>query len=489
MDFLDPRKARAHHRRLVIGYIGLTIAIVLGTTLLVWAASGFGYNTKTGEIVENGLVFVDSHPGNAQIDLNGSYSGENTSARKVLPAGNYVIKISKTGYRDWSLRFVLQEHSVARYVYPFLFPKTLNGTVLKKYPSAPALVSASLDRHWLMVTSSDETTWEVYDTTKLDVPPTTLALAAGILTPSSTPASLKLVEWSSDNKNLLIKRTYSGGNEYIVINRDKPEESFNINTKFAISPQDVALKDKEVAQIYVLGADKSLRIANSENGTISQPLLSDVLSFKSYGKDLILFVTSSKTAGKAQVKIFEKDQSYNLIQIATSEKYLLDLAKFQGNFYYAVGGNMTSAISLFKDPMDSLKDNNLNKALPFLAMKQTGSDKLSFSANARFIASEAGQNFVIYDLEDKQYYRYNLATQISTPAVWMDGHRFITSSNGKVFVMDFDKSNQQQLSPTVLSDGAYFDRDYQSMFTLSNNAGSFDLSALELRAGEDLPKK
>lgn len=472
-----------------MGYVFLTIAIALGTTLLVRAASGYGFDTKTGEIVENGLVFLDSHPGNAEITLNGAYIGENTSARKVLTAGEYRLKLSKPGYHDWTRNFTLQEHSVAHYVYPFLFPKTLNQTVLKKYPAPPALVSVSPDRHWLVVASNDETEWEVYDTSKTNQPPAVIDLPTGTLSPSSSSTSLALVEWSTDNKNLLIKRSFSGGTEYIVVNRDKPEESFNINTKFATTPQEVALKDKDVAELYLLGPDKTLLVANFNDVTLGQPLLSDVAAFKSYGDNLVLYVTSSKTVGKAQVKVLDKDRSYALVQIVESDKYLIDLAKFQGNFYYAVGGNKTGAVSLFKDPMDGLKDARAGRALPFLAMRLAGADKLSFSANARFIAAENGQNFAVYDLEDKQYYRYTLAPQIVAPAVWMDGHRLIASSGGKVFVMDFDKTNQQMLSATVLPEGAFFDRDFETMFTLSSSSGGYDLSAVELRAGEDLPKK
>src|SRR3990167_6869978 len=68
MDFLDPRKRRAHHIRLMIGYGLMAVAIVLTATILVYWAYGYGFNTKTGGVVENGLLFVDSahHPGGAR---------------------------------------------------------------------------------------------------------------------------------------------------------------------------------------------------------------------------------------------------------------------------------------------------------------------------------------------------------------------------------------------------------------------------------------
>src|SRR4051812_39959341 len=117
MDFLDPRKRRAHSIRLMIGYVLIAIAIALGAMILVYGAYGYGINTKTGDIVQNGLLFVNSQPGGADISLNNNPQGSNTAARLILPSGNYTLTLKKDGYRTWQRGFTLTEHSVARYVY------------------------------------------------------------------------------------------------------------------------------------------------------------------------------------------------------------------------------------------------------------------------------------------------------------------------------------------------------------------------------------
>src|SRR5260221_190217 len=102
MDFLDPKKRRAYHIRLIVGYILVAIVIGLGTIIIVYGANGYGINTKTGQIVQNGLLFVDSKPGGAEIYLNNADQHTTSSARLVLPAGNYTLTLKKPGYRDWS---------------------------------------------------------------------------------------------------------------------------------------------------------------------------------------------------------------------------------------------------------------------------------------------------------------------------------------------------------------------------------------------------
>src|SRR5579863_5593930 len=100
MDFLDPRKQRAYKIRLMIGYVLMTIAIGLAVVILVYNAYGYSINTKNGTVVQNGLLFVSSQPGGANIYLNGVYYGT-SSSRLVLPSADYNLKLSRSGYRDW----------------------------------------------------------------------------------------------------------------------------------------------------------------------------------------------------------------------------------------------------------------------------------------------------------------------------------------------------------------------------------------------------
>src|SRR3990167_7852081 len=151
MDFLDPRKRRAHSIRLMVAYVLVAVAIGLGGYLLVKAAEGYGVDPKTGNVIENSLLFVDSKPGGADIYINNTLQESKTSARLILPAGDYHLTLKKEGYRSWERDISLNERSVARYVYPFLFPLEPQVKNLKTYPKTPPLISQSPDRRWLLV--------------------------------------------------------------------------------------------------------------------------------------------------------------------------------------------------------------------------------------------------------------------------------------------------------------------------------------------------
>lgn len=471
----------------------MAIAIGLTSIILVYGAYGYGINTKTGAVIQNGLLFVDSKPGGASIYLNNQLQGSNTAARLVLPAGNYDLVIKKTGYRDWSRKFTLNEHSIARFVYPLLFPTKPASQNLKVYSAQPQVITQSPDKHWLLVQipSADpkNVAFDMYDTGKLDQPPTPLVLPAVLLSGSGPQYSLSAVEWASDNNRLLLKHSYQGGDEFIIFNRADPVTSFNVNQTFGVAPTRVSLRNKKVDQLYIFKqGDNSLSLGDVSKGTL-QPLLTGVLAYKTYGTDLLSYVTAQKVAaGQVMARIWENGKTYPLYTFAAGNKYFLDAAEFQGHWYYVAGSDTADRINIYKDPLSGIKDSATAKAIPLIALPDSGVGSLSFSDNARFIGAQAGQKFGVYDIETQSRYQYTLATPISGEMHWMDGHRFIGLSGGSILAMDYDTTNQQVLLPSISGDNIYFDKNFVQLLDLAAVDGGVALQRTDLRAGVDLPK-
>lgn len=483
-----------HDIRLMIGYGLVAIAIGLTSVILVYGAYGYGINTKTGELIQNGLLFVNSKPAGASIYLNGKLQGNNTSARLVLPAGNYDLTIKKTGYRDWDRKFTLNEHSIARYTYPLLFPVKLTSQSLKVYSSQPSVITQSPDKHWLLALapSADpkNIVFDMYDSGKLDQPPTQLVLPPALLSGSGSQSSLSVVEWASDNDHLLLKHSYQGGDEFITLNRTDPTASININRTFNVVPTSVSLRNKKIDQVYIYNqADNSLSLGDVSKGTV-QPLLKDVLAYKTYGSDLLSYVTSQKVAaGQVMARIWENGKSYPLYTFPAGNKYFLDAAQFQGHWYYVAGSNSADRINIYMDPLSGLKDPAIAKAIPLIALPDSNVGSLSFSASFRFISAEAGQKFGVYDIETASRFQYTLGAPISGELHWMDGSRLIGLSGGQVLAMDYDATNQQSLIPALSADNVFFDKNYNQMFSLAAADGGVALQHTDLRAGADLPKQ
>ncbi|MBI2592168.1 PEGA domain-containing protein [Candidatus Saccharibacteria bacterium] len=477
----------------MVGYSLMAIAIGLTSIILVYGAYGYGVDPKTGEVIQNSLLFVDSKPGGAEIILNGQ-TRQTTSARLTIPAGSYELTLKKAGYRDWSQKFTLNEHSIARYAYPLLLPVKPLTQHIKAYGNLPPLVSQSPDRRWLLVQAESTATLtrtfivEQYDTTKLDQPPQTLTLPSELLSGAGPAGSLRAIEWASDNDHLLIQHTYQGGTEFLVLNRTNPSLSFNINRTFNINPSQVAMRDKRVNQFYIYKNDSTLDLGDVSKASL-QPLLSYVLAFKSYGPDLLSYVTDQKVAaGKVMARIWENGKTYPLYTFSAGSQYLIDAAQFQGHWYYVAGSDTADRINIYKDPLSGIKDPATAKAIPLIALRDWGANNLSFSSNNRFVGVQAGQKFGVYDIETQTRYQYDLTVPLTSLARWMDGHHWIGNYGGNVLIMDFDSANQQVIVPTASAENIYFDKNYNQMLTFIPTEGGLALTRTDLRAGTDLPQ-
>ena len=92
----------------------MVLVVVFGTIILVLLAYGFDLNRKSGEVIQNGLVYIDSAPDNATLKINGQEHTSKTNTRVSLPEGKYTIEVSKDSYRTWNRTF---------YYSPFLIVK------------------------------------------------------------------------------------------------------------------------------------------------------------------------------------------------------------------------------------------------------------------------------------------------------------------------------------------------------------------------------
>ncbi len=492
MDFLDPRKRRNHTIRLMIGYCLTAIAIGLTSVILVYGAYGYGIDTKTGNIIQNGLVFIDSKPGGADIYLNGQFRQASTAARLTLPEGKYDLMIKRAGYRDFRRSFTLNEHSIVRYTYPFLFPVSPQNHDIKIYAGSPPLLTQSPDKHWLLAqvpSAGTSVNFDSFDTSKLDQPPVTLALPANLLSGNASGDSLKAVEWAADNNHLLLQHTFKGGNEFIVFNRGDPASSFNVNRTFAISPSQVALRNKKSDQLYLFQKEAGLLQVGDVAKASVAPVLTHVLAFKSYGTDLLSYVTDQNVAtGQVMARIRENGKNYPLYTFAAGNKYLLDAAQFQGHWYYVAGSDKADRINIYEDPLSGIKDPNSAKAIPLIALSDSDVSNLAFSDNERFIGVQAGQKFGMYDIETQSRYQYTLDKPLTGEMHWMDGHHLIGLSGGSIIAMDADSYNQQTLVPADSGESIFFDKNYNQMFSLISTDGGTALRRTDLRAGADLPK-
>lgn len=502
MDFLDPKKRRNHTIRLFTGYVLVAIAITLAATILIHYAYGFGV-TRKGDLVQKGLVFVSSQPSGAQLHVNGVRAND-TNTKLNLTAGQYDLDISRQGYNSWKRTIQVEGGSVNHYVYPLLFPTNLKPANIKAYEADPVLTTQSPDRRWLVVrpTADDETLFETFDLSKNQETvgtPESFKINPQLLTESSTPAQTKVIEWSNNNRHILFKRSYTATgeqkSEYILVDRQRPEGSYNLSRELSIDANeiDITLLDKKPDTYYLHNVSTGVLTRASLGDPTQTPVLKDVVAFKSHGKDTVVYVTAKDAPeGKVSAKVYDNGKEYTLRTIKSSDKYLLDAARFDGDWYIVAGSKAEGRVIVYKNPVAQLSRENTKKAGSVFSLRVTDPNNVSFSANAQYIALQGSKSFHVYDIDREQAFQYRIKYAIDEPqlkAPWMDGNRFSYVSGGKQVVFDYDNLNRRTLVPASSVYESAFDRDYEYLYTFAPRADGQQgvvLTATPLRTEADL---
>jgi hypothetical protein len=486
MDYFNVKKQRQHTILLLVGYVAITIAIIFATVILVYQAYGFGID-KNGTVIQNGVVFFSSKPNPANVYLNGKLSKSQTNTRDYLPAGIYKIRIARSGYRDWQRNIQVDGGTVTHFDYPLLLPNRVKTTTVSKLVVAPSIASQSPDRRWLILSDSAATTsFQVYDLKNISKPATIINLPADVATKPTTSESWQVGEWSDDNQHLLLQHVVDGKTEFIMLDRSNPDQSINLNHALNTNPSSLTLNNKKYDHYYLyFAANQSLQTASLQSPAASL-LLSDVLAYKSYADDTVLYMTSADApTGKIQLKLQTGTDAKLLRSFPLSSHYLLDLATYSGVPYVIASSTDENKVYIYRDPLAQLSTHPAQVIVPIQVLRVIQPSYESFSNNAQYIMAENGNQLAVYDLENKTGYNYTETVPLEAPqthANWMDGNRLTYVSAGKLQILDFDGINQRSYVPSSPTAAAFFDPDYQFVYTLVPSATGPSLTSTSLLA-------
>ena len=148
-----------------------------------------------------------------------------------------------------------------------------------------------------------------------------------------------------------------------------------------------------------------------------------------------------------------------------------------------------SKVYVYKNPVTQL-NSKLGVLVPIAILKTVQPTYLAFSDNARFITSENGSVFSVYDAENDESYTYDTKAPLDAPqahATWMDGHRLTYVSGGKLLVFDYDHKNVQSLMAASPDYTPFFSSNYKFVdtFALPDPAGQTVLTTTSLRTPAD----
>jgi hypothetical protein len=484
MDYLDPQKQRRHGILLITGYICIAVAIVIATIVLVYQAYGFGID-KNGAVIQNGIVFISSQPSPAKIYIDGKLANSNTNARLSLPANLYDIRLARDGYQDWQRKIEVDGGSVSHFDYPLLLPKIVKTTTVTPLTALPSFSTQSPDRRWILLsTATDNASFQVADLKNPTKQLLTISLPANLVTKATTSERWQLGEWADDNQHVLLKRLVDDKTEYILLDRQNPELSLNLNQTLPTASTNLSLRDKKYDQYYVFNeAEHSLQTASLRTPTLA-PYLTNVLAYKSYGNNQVLYFTSTEApTGKALLKLQDGTRTTTLRSFPASAHYLVDLASYDGTPYVVASSADENKVYIYKDPIAQLASRTVKVIVPLQVLRVTAPDYESFSSTAQYVMAEHGGQVAVYDLQNKTGYNYSLKAPldaVQSHITWMDGNRLTYISGSVLQILDYDQQNQRAFVANNPATQPFFAPDYKNLYTLISTPNGANLTATSL---------
>lgn len=464
----------------VIAYsVTFTLSVVT-TAILLFIALGYRFNSTDG-VIQSGLLLVDSKPEAGRVLINGKVKDTQTPSRFVLPVGDYAVRIERSGYHVWNKAISLAPESVEELAYPLLIPKQLSS-VPKLDVAQPESVSQSGNNKLLVYHVAGETTLHVVTLDKDTPTATSFSLSDAFVRESGSVGSLRFIEWSLDNKFVLVEQTLPGGaRNVITLPIEKPAEAQNITAQFGqLAPTDPHYVGKDTNRIYGLH-EGILRRYNLETSEATA-LLTRVLSYEPYDNDTIAYTRTSEDGLSVEVVLKTNDTSAVLESTAdTALRPVIAYGEYDRHTYVAVSDSASKTSRVYRD---ALKGPILKKQIPYVTLPFVNANYIKFSPNNQYVYFQRGQEFASYDFENTRQHSFIVAQAIGDRhPVWANNsHLMVQSDSGQNYLLEFDGQNTTTLVRSQAGTRVYVGSDPRGAYRIDTTDSKTTLDFISLVA-------
>lgn len=431
-------------------YAVLTIFVVGGTILLIYAGEGYDINRQTGEVIQNGLVLVDSSPNGAVVMIDGQPESDKTPSKFSLPAGDYDFTIQLDGYRDWQKKVKVIGSDVEWIYYPLLIPRTLKTNDVLAFRNLQFLnfSGGNTMMSW-QITDTDEVeiglqvlqSNSVVDDKKITLDQT---LVSGKV--KSGVDKLSFVAWANDNQHLLLRHQAGKIDEYILVDTQSPSLSENLTREFDLAISDMRFINGDPSQLYgLVGGD--LRSFNVQDKQISAPVVSAVHKYRLFEDRFVIYLATPKgVSNSVELGLIDGTNKIALAELpGVVANYDIEFNEYDSTFYLALLSRDLNQVTVYINPQITKDSAQAESSLIF---NLDGAQSLDFSPGGRFIELQSGNKFVTYDFQESRVYNFGLGYSVpnNRKVKWLDDYRLYTNDgNNQLHIFEFDGANDQKL--------------------------------------------
>lgn len=440
-------------------YFLMGIVVALLTFIIVLAAAGYDIDRNTGQVIQNGIVLVESQPDDASVIINGNRETSVTPAKYPIPEGEYSIEIQKAGYRTWRDNVQVKGSQVTWLYYPVLIPEVINTTVVDTLASVRIYDYNTQSDRLVIARGGNVRSLLLYDLSGNTVSATPYAIPDTAFRRSGgTPQGNVSHNNTSPNGRYMVLDYTGGFKDYIVVDLNDRANSFNVDARFGRNFDSVYVADDT---LYLV-ADGRLFATDVRSSNLGTAIASGVTEVIPRLGASPLFIAN------------QAEDDFYLATVANPSNRIIELSAgadvqagtWDGDEFFAVLEQ--DSLKIYRGPLAT-------EPVPEKIIQMSdGIQSFSVAPSGRFVAVHANEFSSIYDLDNKRTYQVDRGAEDSIG--WLDGYRLAYNIDDSLYVSSFDGSNENQI---VAYDDAYpaiMDANSRAIYTISVTAVSGNLA-------------
>ena len=430
-----------------------TVIFIILSIFFILSAKGYRFVYDDGIKVEKtGMIITGTNPTGAQIYLNGKNTSKSTTpilSTKLdnLKKGKYTVAYRKDGFYTWQKELSVYPEMVtwANYVLLFLKKPRISKTGFqgklvdllnsRDDKSSVFLVQEADNEIIYLVNNSDDSKTDIFETAKMKL--------------DDKISGVKLLAWSDDRKNLLVRGIKGADVQYYLINTvDKTAQ--NVSGAFPVNLDTIRFSSSNSDDAFTL-----------ENGQISK-INFPSKSVQKFSENNIVYYTLTQDGSIYYIQDIKGARSlWRMKTDFTGDIGITDGIPNSANYVMKVSSQDQRVALQTEDKTLYLITQEDNKEMLIVMGKNMSEFEWSPGGNRIIYKNDTSVRdfeFVDYKKESREY--LIPGGNGLTKFTWYDNdHLLAEKSDGKIDVMDFDGENKINLASPVSGTNFFFSAD------------------------------
>lgn len=468
--------------RRILTYAGMTLLVFVAVSGIVLFLLGFRLNLESGQLEQSALLQFGSTPSGAAIAIDGIALNARTPAKTTIDAGTHDFSIWRDGYETWQKTVDVKAGALTWLNYALLVPKELPVEPVATYTSLASSLSSPEGRSILVQADASMPDFTLVDITSDNIKSINLSLDVETYSGASKH-TFTPVKWDSGGRYVLIKHIFDDNSEWLVLDTQNPSASKNITRTFDFAIKNIDFSGTSGNEYYVLG-NNDVRKLDLSAGTISRPLVNNVIEFSVYESNIVTYVAGGDKPNERIVGLYrEGDNNPHILKVVNLDLkvplHVTTTRYFNENYVAISEGSKVTILSGSYPTTASDDATSLKTFANFTAGRDIAN--LSFSPTGEYVFVQSGSYFASFDLEYQVFAESNIAGKGTARQVkWLDDNYIWSDLGGELTIREFDGANVHTINSVLAGQDVILTHNGRFLYSFAGTDTGFNLQRVRM---------